>query len=436
MAIAFRASGSSGSGGTTSCTADYPAGIQPGDMLVLAVVNKYPSNGPTTPDDWSLAGQYTGGSGSAAADAGSVYVTVYLKEATGAETGTLNVSVPSGNSCRARMTAYSKSGSKGWGTAIAGGSDNTAGTAWAATASSDPGVTAGDMLLAITGHNTDAPTWTLEAMTQTGVTFGTMAERFDATTGQGQDCGLLITEHPVSSGTGSVPPSYAATASTSGTDSPCGATAFLRLREVDVTGSAGGTSSTSGVGGSTASSTGTATAVATATGEASSTASTTGSAAGAATAAGEASSTASATGAATCAATCAGEGETEADCTGAAAGTSTAAGSASSTASTTGAAAGAATASATASAAPEATGSAAGSATCSAEASAVAEAVGLAAGFATVWGFPPIGELAAGDAEVEGRLLVEDIVIAGRLAAGAASARGRLVSADIEVSAT
>src|SRR5690349_3513003 len=98
-------------------------------MLLLAgVVNKYPSNGPTTPSGWTLVGQFSGGSGAAGADVGSVYVTIYSKPSDGTKTGTQTISVPSGNSSLARICAYSCAAGAAWGVAAFGGADSTAGT--------------------------------------------------------------------------------------------------------------------------------------------------------------------------------------------------------------------------------------------------------------------------------------------------------------------
>jgi hypothetical protein len=230
MAISFHAAGTAAIG-TTSLAVPYPT-VTAGDLLVLFVANKYPTNAPGTPTDFSApsGNQYSGGAGAAGADTGTVYITVFVKIATGSETGNATVTLTGANTSIGRMFSYTNTGS--WGYACAGGSDNSAGTSWSVTAGANPGVTAADMVLvgsAICG-NTD--TATSEVITQTGVTFGTMVERQDSGSNTGDDISLVVSEHPVSSGTGSAAPVYTMTISGTGSATAAGASLIIRLRQV------------------------------------------------------------------------------------------------------------------------------------------------------------------------------------------------------------
>jgi hypothetical protein len=233
VAIAFGTAGLAAVG-TTSLAVPHPGSIAAGDLLVLAIANKYPNNGPATPNGWTLAGQVSGGQGAAGIDIGTVFSTVFTKVAVGNESGNLAVTLTSANSSIGRMFRYTKGAGAAWSVAAATGADNAGGaTSWSVTATSNPGITAGDMMLACSAINIDSYTYASWAMSATGVTvWGTVAERQDSGTTQGQDCGLHVVEHPVTTGTASAAPVFTMTASASATSNPAGATVFLRLREV------------------------------------------------------------------------------------------------------------------------------------------------------------------------------------------------------------
>jgi len=233
MAIAFGAAGAVAPG-TTSLSVAYPTGITAGQLLVLFIANKYPTNAPSLPNGWTApsGNQYSRGGGTPGADTGDVYITVFVRIADGTETGNLAVTLTGANTSLGVIFRVTKAAGMDWGYACAGGSDNAAGTSWSVTAGANPGVTASDMVFvgsAICG-NTD--TATAEAISQTGVTFGTMVERVDTGTNNGDDISIWVTEHPVSSGTGSAAPVYTATVAGTGSATAAGASLFLRLREV------------------------------------------------------------------------------------------------------------------------------------------------------------------------------------------------------------
>ncbi len=224
-----------GASGSTSLSLPYPTGIIAGDLLVVAIANKYPANGPTTPsgDGFSFPtnGQGTGGAGAAGNDAGSTYATVYTKVADGTETGNLSVTLTSANSSRGRMFLYRASPTNTWSVAAANGGDNTAGTSISVTCGTDPGFLAGDMAIAVFASNTDARTHASQAIAATGISaWGTVAERDDAAGATGQDVRLVVSEHPVTAGTSSAAPVYTCTASGTTADQNAGGGVILRLR--------------------------------------------------------------------------------------------------------------------------------------------------------------------------------------------------------------
>lgn len=248
-AVQFGSSGAAATG-TTSASVAYPSGIVAGDMLVLAVTNKYPSNGPSTPSGWTLPtnGQGSGGAGAAGADSGSVYTTVFYKIATGLESGNLSVSAPSGNSTIARMFRYTAPSGYAWDTPVAAhGADNTAGTAFSVTAGTAPGFRPGDVVVVAAGTNTDARTHSGEAISATGVTaWGTAIERQDSAAADGDDCSLAISEHYVHAGTSNSAPVFSMTASGTTANQNAGAAVILRLRALPTMSAAQGSFSLAG----------------------------------------------------------------------------------------------------------------------------------------------------------------------------------------------
>lgn len=219
--------------GSTTLSVPYPTGLVSGDKLLLCVVNKYPTNGPSTPAGWTLAtdAQGSGGAGASGADAGLMYSTVFHRTSDGTETGNLSVTLTSSNSAIGRIVCYRAPAGRTWAVAAHNGADNSAGTAVAMTAGGNPGITADDMIVMCVGLNTDARTYSAQAVTATGISaWGTVAERNDSTTTTGDDCALVISEHPVTTGTAVSAPAFVATASGTAGSQNAGAAVFFRLR--------------------------------------------------------------------------------------------------------------------------------------------------------------------------------------------------------------
>lgn len=228
MTVAYGGATAAGTQGTTSCPADYPGSVQAGWLLLLHVSSKYPPNSPSTPAGWTLLAQATGGSGASGVDSGQVYSTVYYRIADGTETGTVTVTVTSGNSCRCRMIWLTKDSAKTWSIAAAIGSDSSADGSWSVTGDANPGITAGDFLLALSTANMDTATFDTHAMSATGATIGSATERYDLAATTGDDLRIFAATADVTAGPASAAPVYTATP-TGG--SPAGAAVIVRARE-------------------------------------------------------------------------------------------------------------------------------------------------------------------------------------------------------------
>jgi MSHA biogenesis protein MshQ len=235
-AVAYGSRGNAASSGTTLLSVPYPGSIAAGDLLILVVGNKYPTNGPATPAGWTFVanGQGSGGLGSAGVDSGQVYNTIFVKEALGNESGNLAVTVTSANTSMARMFRYTKTAGTTWDYAATNGSDNSAGTSWSVTGAANPGITPGDVLIIGSSLNGNrVSNWT-ESIFATGATFGAVTERNDSTSATGDDMGLIVSEHTVTAGTASAAPVFTMTGASGSANatSPTGASAILRIREV------------------------------------------------------------------------------------------------------------------------------------------------------------------------------------------------------------
>lgn len=230
MSISFVGSSASAGVGTSSISVAYPAGIAAGQLLLLCVANKYPNNSPATPAGWSLISnaQQSGGAGSAGIDTGTVYSTVFIREADGSETGSVTVSITSGNSAIGRMFSYQKAAGTIWSYAAANGSMNTQSTTLSITFNVDPGIIAADVVVVSSALNTDGATFTSHGLSGPGIGTKGTSEKHDAGTTQGQDCGLLVNEF---NGFNSANSSGVQTYAVAATAAVAGAAVLVRLRE-------------------------------------------------------------------------------------------------------------------------------------------------------------------------------------------------------------
>jgi hypothetical protein len=231
--LAFHAIGS-GSGGGTAPIADYPAGIQAGDLLILMIENKYPPNAPVNPTGWKFEAQISGGSGVAGPGTGQVTTTVYTKVADGTETGSLALSIPSGNSSVARIMSVrsDRGGRIFYDIAVGTAAQNTGNTVnWSSTTSQNMELTVDDFMVAVNGININTYTYTPYTFTQTGTTFGARNQRTSTATSGGGTSRLQVATCSVTAGGANLPVTYGMTSSGSAVDNPAGSTVILRIRE-------------------------------------------------------------------------------------------------------------------------------------------------------------------------------------------------------------
>jgi hypothetical protein len=223
--ITWQSWGDRGTAASGSITATYPASLASGDLIVLFVTMKPTTTGSgnssvTTPSGFTSIGTIFGSSqgSTSGSDLGDVNIFAFCKQSNGTETGTLSVSTSGANSVLGVMHRLSKSGGT-WSVAYATGEQSSGGNT-DITATSDPGVTAGDYLLfcKCTSQN-PLNLFTAGACTQSGVTFGTVTlhnDNVNATAGGmssnfGNDVGGAIWGFPASSGTSAGNPQFTAT---------------------------------------------------------------------------------------------------------------------------------------------------------------------------------------------------------------------------------
>ena len=236
MAISVHAVGTVAVG-TTSVVPTYPTWtFQNGDIALILVANKYPTNGPLPPDHVPTIAdaQGSGGAGAAGIDLGTVYSTAYIFSCRGDESATTKtIAIASGNSaCAVVLIIRPTTAGNLFDIKACNGADNSGGaTSWSVTGNADPGFAANDLAVILSAINTDNYTYGSQAISATGATFGALAEHIDGGTSGGQDCGIHVCSFPVTGGPSSAAPVFTMTASSSATNNPAGSSVILRIRE-------------------------------------------------------------------------------------------------------------------------------------------------------------------------------------------------------------
>lgn len=231
MAAAFGSSGT-GSSGTTSSNPTLPAATVDGDGLIAWAVTKY-AKPDAAPTGWVELGTISGGHGSSGVATGNVTVTAYWRISAGNEGNSTAYTwtVTGGNSIRVNISRYTKAEGEQWvAPAVASCQNNTPSTSWSGTATTNPGLSAGDLILSCAGINGSAFTYSAQAYAATGCTFGTVGVRFANQINTGDHLEPVSCDATVSTGPATSAPTFSMTSSGSSTDSPAGATLFVRLR--------------------------------------------------------------------------------------------------------------------------------------------------------------------------------------------------------------
>jgi hypothetical protein len=230
MAISIRATGTYVSGGNpASVSPAIPAGAAAGDLMLCFVACKEFNSVQTMNQNWSLIGFATDGTVASNTDVGSMRVTAFYKIHTGSET---NPTVTGTNfqAVGAVIIVFQKAAGVFWDLpAGAGGGDATAGTGFSVTASTNFGITSGDMVVGYAGIRSDAGTQSAISITATGVTMGTFTESptNDLVNTNRDQMAMSGGYRLATAGTSTAAPVYASTLAASHT----GSAFMVRLRE-------------------------------------------------------------------------------------------------------------------------------------------------------------------------------------------------------------
>ena len=227
MTISVRATGTYLSG-TANLTPAIPAGATSGDMMLCVYGTKPYSDAPTINNGWTSLGSATDGTVAAGVDSGSMQTRIFYKEHTGTESNP-TVTNTTNNSSTALIIVFQRT-EAGWAAMVgAGGGDNTAGTAFSVTMSSDVGHAAGDMVVGGAAFRSDAAVPTNgNGMTIAGTTLGAYVWPAAHASTSGGDMGMTIGHIPVNSGTSTGAPVFSCNLAAAHT----GSAFFARLREV------------------------------------------------------------------------------------------------------------------------------------------------------------------------------------------------------------
>lgn len=221
--------------GTNTANPSYPTGISAATSKIIAVCTGRSDTADsafTAPAGWTSLGQLEGGTGTFGVDTGTRRVGFFVKDTTtGSESGTTGAfgyTAGGATNSTLRVSVHRIEVPSGYtlDTAFASGADTTNGTGYSATASGNLTLDANRLLLLATAQNIDTGTATSRAISATGITFGTLTNRADTAVTNGQDHRHIVNSVPVSSGSGTVAPTYSYTISASGS----GPTGFLSLR--------------------------------------------------------------------------------------------------------------------------------------------------------------------------------------------------------------
>lgn len=229
MAIGFRATGS-WLDSTGNLTTAIPAGTVAGDLMVLFYGTKPFNDVPTINNSWIDAGAATDGTVAAGIDVGSMQARIFYKIHTGTEANP-TVTNATNNVSSGVILSFSKDALKNWDLVFGGGGDNTAGTAFSATTSTNINIAANDWIASFITTRSDAGTIGDFTPTASGITFGAFNSQPGigfVTTGGG-DMSARSGYNAAIIGTATTPITIAATLGAAHT----GSMFLVRMREVD-----------------------------------------------------------------------------------------------------------------------------------------------------------------------------------------------------------
>jgi len=209
-----------------------PAGAQAGDlMVVLAAWKSYLTTCSMITAGYTEITEFADGTIDSGNGTGSMKVGAWYRIHDGSES---NPPLVTANPIIGAvvMIVFQKGADDVWGTPAFATAAIASATNWTATASSDPGITAGDLLIELVGFRDNSTTMTRSATTAldaTGITWTTNYVEYPAThadTTTGDDMSADAGYRIASSGTASSAPTGTGTLSASET----GSALFIRLR--------------------------------------------------------------------------------------------------------------------------------------------------------------------------------------------------------------
>lgn len=245
MTIAYQNTGTAATG-TNVLSIPYPSGISAGDILLCCISSKggsTPTTPPTKPTGWEIIVRRNGGSGTAGADSGTVWVTVFAKIAVGTESGNLSVTTSSDStngSAVGHIERWTRDTSKKVIISAASGTDTTgSSTAFSAATSHAIDFTGTDILLGVFASNTDGTTaFTGQQFTASGgsgstISGGSITNIGTFVASEGYDVALGVFFATTTGWSGNRTVTLGATGTNSGTNIQTGSAVVLRMREVE-----------------------------------------------------------------------------------------------------------------------------------------------------------------------------------------------------------
>lgn len=217
--------------GSTSVTAGLPTGLVNGMKVVIAVVTKPDTATFTTPTNWTAEGEKAGGGGTTGNQIGPTKVAVFTRVKDATWSTMPAITVTNGSASAAIAFGQLPGGGSALSVAVATGEFTGDTTSWSTVFATDPGITADDRVIVFCGNKDDAPVWSAQSLSVPGCTLTPAWERSDVVeTTTGNDCGGMVAEWMVKSGTSSGAATFTATTDLASR----GPAILVRLRETGV----------------------------------------------------------------------------------------------------------------------------------------------------------------------------------------------------------
>ncbi|TXG76727.1 hypothetical protein E6Q11_04140, partial [Candidatus Dojkabacteria bacterium] len=216
---------------TTAITIPYPE-HEINDLFVMFIATRGTSDpNILTPSGWTSLGSYNGGAGTFGVDAGNARTTAFYLATTTRRSGTFIVNTTSADVAVAQVIAVHNKDIASWSIDSDGGTDTSAGVSWSVAGSgvdisSSEG---GSVILVGSAINTNAYTYTSHALSATSTTFGEVTQTSTYNTASGNDANLSVATARISSGSGTITPTYTMTASGSTANAPAGSSLFVSI---------------------------------------------------------------------------------------------------------------------------------------------------------------------------------------------------------------